>query len=104
MVYKREDPSFVQGLQWDPKKKLLVESVGLYEESRTQFLAIYDDIATIQPVQVTPYEDDKLFGEGITLLNETHYIELTWKEKVVRLLDRNTLTEKSQFKQWDGVK
>ena len=46
----------------------------------------------------------KHFGEGICVLNDDTLIELTWKEKTVRLLDSSTLDEKSTLKMWDGVK
>ena len=53
------------------------------------------------------YEDASLFGEGITLLNETTWIELTWLEKRVRLLDRENLKEVTFFdmsEKWPDVK
>ena len=82
---------------------MLVESTGLYKESRTQFLKINDHKKTIEPTVVKNYKVEH-FGEGISVLNEDTLIELTWKEKTVRLLDASTLEEKRTFKMWDGVK
>ena len=46
-VYKRDDPSFVQGLFWDSEKQKLVESTGLYGQSRTQYLQVNDSVKKI---------------------------------------------------------
>ena len=60
-------------------------------------MEIDEEKKEIRPVLQVDYEDPKLFGEGITLLNETTWIELTWMEKKVRLLDRDTLKEVNSF-------
>ena len=41
--------------------------------------------------------DEEVFGEGICWLNPTEFIEMTWKEDLVYILDRDTLKVKRQF-------
>ena len=91
-VYRREDPSFIQGLYWDAEKRMLLESTGLYGQSKTQWLTIDDAQKTVRP-QFTVDYPERFFGEGLSYLNATHWIELTWMERTVRLLDRDTLSE-----------
>lgn len=50
-----------------------------------------------------PYEND-YFGEGISYLNDQEWIELTWKDKVVNLLDRDSLEVTRTIEMWPGVK
>lgn len=50
-----------------------------------------------------PY-DAAHFGEGISLLNDNEWIELTWKERKVKILDRWTLETKREIAMWDGVR
>ena len=50
--------------------------------------------------------DDRVFGEGICKLNDEEFIEMTWKEDVVYILDRKTLKPKREFimsEYWPGV-
>ena len=50
--------------------------------------------------------DDRVFGEGICKLNDEEFIEMTWKEDVVYILDRKTLKPKREFimsEYWSGV-
>lgn len=102
-MYKRTDPNFIQGLYWDVGTKRLLESTGLYKESRTQWVQLDEQNKQTQTVLKQDY-DPKHFGEGITPLDDNTLIELTWKEGVVRLLDSKTLKEKKQIKMWPGVK
>lgn len=41
-VYRRTDPSFIQGLYFDADRKQLIESTGLYGQSYTHWLNIDD--------------------------------------------------------------
>ena len=41
--------------------------------------------------------DDRVFGEGICKLNDEEFIELTWKEDKVYILDNKTLKPKREF-------
>ena len=66
-------------------------------------MKVNDVTKEIEPVLVKNY-NKKHFGEGISQLNADTLIELTWREKTVRLLDSETLEEKSTFKMWEGVK
>ena len=50
-----------------------------------------------------PYKKDQ-FGEGISKLDDKRWIELTWKEKVVNILDKDTLITLETIPQWAGVK
>ena len=47
---------------------------------------------------------EKQFGEGISKLNDDQWIELTWKEKTVNILDRDTLQTLYTIPMWAGVK
>ncbi len=99
-AYKRTDPSFIQGLLWDNDKGQLLESTGLYKESRTQWLEIDDEYSSISPSISKDY-DPADFGEGISILPDGRWIELTWQERKVRLLDHDTLEEKATIPMWD---
>ena len=47
---------------------------------------------------VNPYDLDKsLFGEGLCPRNKDEFVVLTWKEKKVFVLDRETLELKEEF-------
>ena len=52
---------------------------------------------------MVPYKKEH-FGEGISKLDDERWIELTWKERTVNLLDKNTLETLSTMPMWDGVK
>ena len=45
-----------------------------------------------------------MFGEGISRLDDKQWIELTWLEKTVNILDKNTLQVKRSIPLWKGVK
>jgi glutaminyl-peptide cyclotransferase len=75
----------------------------LYSESRNQYLEIDEATATIKPVMVEPIADE-LFGEGISVLNDTELIQLTWMENVVNILDRESLKVKRTLPACEGVK
>jgi len=103
-VYRRKEPTFVQGLYFDQTTRKLVESTGLNGESKTQWLEIVEPLGFVQPTLAVDM-DVRFFGEGICPLKEgKEFIELTWKEGIVNILDWNTLLVKSQFKIWSGVK
>ena len=57
---------------------------------------------TPSPVKV-PYLKH-LFGEGISKLSDDTWIELTWKEKKVNILDRDSLETVNSMPMWKGVK
>ena len=52
---------------------------------------------------MVPYKKEH-FGEGISKLDDQRWIELTWKERTVNLLDKNTLETLSTIPMWEGVK
>ena len=49
-----------------------------------------------------PYEGNE-FGEGISVLNDKEWIELTWKDKVVHVLDHDSLEVKRTIDMWSGL-
>jgi glutamine cyclotransferase len=53
-------------------------------------LEINEEEKTISPI-ITQNINSKYFGEGITVLNDTHYLALTWTDKVMLIVDRQTL-------------
>jgi glutamine cyclotransferase len=44
----------------------------------------------IQPIKKKKYYES-YFGEGITLLDDDHYVALTWRDKQILIIDRQTL-------------
>ena len=44
--------------------------------------------------ELTEPMDEEVFGEGICWLNPTEFIEMTWKEDLAYILDRDTLKVK----------
>ena len=55
----------------------MIESVGWYGSSRTQWLSIQEELGLVRP-ELTEYMDEEVFGEGICWLNPTEFIEMTW--------------------------
>ena len=58
-IYRRSDPSFCQGLFYDVSVGKMVESTGLYGESRTQWLNIDEDLGVVSPTNVVVDYDKK---------------------------------------------
>ena len=82
----------------------MLESTGLYGSSVTQWLNIDNSTGDVSPTEtIVPYKSE-LFGEGISKLDNNRWIELTWKERVVNILDRNTLETLATMEMWKGVK
>jgi glutamine cyclotransferase len=72
----------------------------LYEESKTYELKFNHELGLVLPTGKEGWYYDHEFGEGVSILNETELIELTWLEKNVHILDRDTLSIKRDFKLW----
>ena len=102
-IYRRTDPNYLQGLFWDAKHDTLIESTGLVGKSKVQRLAIRHELGVIQPEQVVPYTD-AVFGEGMSQLNSTHYIWLTFTERLVNIVDRDSLKIVDTIPMWEGVR
>lgn len=81
-AYPHDTAAFTQGLEFH--KGVLLESTGL--EGRSS-------LRKVDPVTGKPKElkklDNKLFGEGITVLNDTLY-QLTWQNHKVLMYDPKT--------------
>ncbi|MBD0331648.1 MAG: glutaminyl-peptide cyclotransferase, partial [Chitinophagaceae bacterium] len=73
--YPHDTSSYTQGLAF--YKGQVFEGTGSYGRSRLMQIDLKTGKAIKQEVL-----DPKLFGEGITILNDTIY-QLTWKEKIV---------------------
>lgn len=76
-AYPHDTASFTEGLEF--YNNTLLESTGLYEKSKLRQV----DLATGQVLQEVNL-DAKLFGEGISVMNDTIY-QMTWQEHVVLL-------------------
>lgn len=75
--------SFVQGLEYDNDGSLLLSN-GKYGDSELiRFKPGYQEIS--QKIDL----EDKYFGEGLTIVNDKIY-QLTWKENIVFVYDKNT--------------
>lgn len=72
-----------------------MESAGWYKISLAQILEIDPEVDEISPIKMQPY-NTKYFGEGLTLFDDNTYIALTWQNKKMMLLDRETLTIKKE--------
>ena len=106
-VYMRKDNNFLQGLYWCPKRKQFLESAGLYLKSKVEYLAQSpeNDRVEVQDPDTNPYIYDKRqFGEGLCPRNEDELVVLTWRERKILILDRNTLEEKETFEMDSRIK
>lgn len=98
-IYLREDPSFLQGIEYLGDGKF-IENAGLYGLSKTSLTRI--DGSTIKVENEVSMENN-LFGEGICTLANGNFIRLTWREGLVHLLDTNLL-EVESFPLWKEVR
>merc|ERR1711997_221487 len=93
-IFVRKENNFIQGFYYDATVESFVESTGLYGQSKVQWLKQDPDDDRILEIDdsVNPYDLDKsLFGEGLCPRNEEEFVVLTWKEKKIIVLDRETL-------------
>jgi glutamine cyclotransferase len=81
-VHPHDPSSFTQGLIYDSKEDILIEGSGNYTESRLMKVKL----GQAQPI-FTIDLDDKYFGEGVTMMNDTIY-QLTYKNKKGFYYDR----------------
>ncbi|MGG7101201.1 glutaminyl-peptide cyclotransferase [Rhodococcus sp. 24CO] len=92
-VYDHDGGAFTQGLEIDGDR--LYESTGRVGESwvrSTQFDGTPVSGPDIARAELAP----PLFGEGITVIGDALW-QLTWKNGVAIVRDRNTLTERGRF-------
>ncbi|WP_153799590.1 glutaminyl-peptide cyclotransferase [Foetidibacter luteolus] len=88
-VYPHDTTSYIQGLIW--YNNSLYEGTGNYGESRLMKVDINSGKAS-QAIDL----DKKIFGEGITILNDKIY-QLTWKEHKVFVYDTKTFKKLQEF-------
>lgn len=86
-VYAHDPKAFTQGLLWHNGK--LYEGTGREGISSVRILDLDSSDGT--PAKLVPIDDD-LFGEGIAIW-EDRLIQLTWKDRVVIIYDKETLEE-----------
>ena len=89
-TYPHDTSSYTQGLLI--YKGELVEGTGNYGKSKLKKVDLKSG-TTKQEIKL----DDKFFGEGVTILNDTVY-QLTWKEKKVFVY---TLKDFKKIKEFD---
>ena len=87
--FPHDPDAYCQGLFFDDG--MLYEGTGRYGESTLRRV----DLATGRPEQLVRL-DRNLFGEGITPWGN-HIIQLTWKEHVALVYDRQTLQQTGRF-------
>ena len=69
----------------------------------TQWLDIDDENRLIKQTDtIVPYEGRE-FGEGISVLDDDSWVELTWKDGIVNILDRDSLELLDTMDMWPGV-
>ncbi|EKX54632.1 hypothetical protein GUITHDRAFT_55786, partial [Guillardia theta CCMP2712] len=88
--YEHDQRSFTQGLEFDGEDTML-EGTGLYGKSLLRRLR-YKDSKVLQETAL----DEDLFGEGITVYQD-FIVQLTWKENVALVYDKNSLERKGSF-------
>jgi glutamine cyclotransferase len=88
-TYPHDTSSYTQGLEF--RNGQLFEGTGNYGFSKLLQVDLKTGKASKQL-----FLDPKLFGEGITILNDTLY-QLTWKEKLVLAYDPQTLKKLKEF-------
>lgn len=89
-TYPHDPKAFTQGLIY--RDGVLYESTGLFNESTLRRV----ELATGKVLQQTKV-DDKYFAEGLTELNGA-LLQLTWKDGLGFVYDRNTLTFRETFR------
>jgi glutaminyl-peptide cyclotransferase len=90
-------------LYFDPIRRDLVQSSGWYKISKTQWLHINDQLSVIKDTLTEPMPKE-VFGESICPLDAERFIELTWQDKKVYILDRRTLKRIETRDMWPQVK
>jgi glutamine cyclotransferase len=88
-VYPHDESAFTQGLVFEDG--ILYEGTGLYGESTLRKV----DLETGNVTQIH-YLSSELFGEGITIF-ENKIIQLTWKNNLGIVYDRNSFEKLNQF-------
>lgn len=88
--YPQSPTVFTQGLEFN--NGLLYEGAGIFGESQL----LIRKLESAVPLNTVPL-DRTLFGEGITLLNDTLY-QLSWKSRRGFIYDAQTLEPKGEFK------
>lgn len=88
-IYKRDYECFTQGFFVEPTDHtFFVESCGWYQKSRALTSALVGDkLVQQQSVKF----NSRYFGEGIALLNSTHYVALTWQDKKFIIIEKEGL-------------
>src|SRR5579885_216497 len=96
-VYPHDTTAFTQGLQYF--NGLLYEGTGDYKNSSVRIVDLKSGKVKEKKLMGTK----ELFGEGITILNDTVY-QLTWKNNVVFVYDVRNIhkTVKTFFWQKEG--
>ena len=57
----------------------------------------------MSPILTEPYRE-QVFGEGMSELDDDRYIWLTFKERLVNIVDRETLRIIETMPMWSGVR
>lgn len=89
-TYPHDITSYTQGLEFHDGK--LYESTGQYGESKLREID-YKNGTIVRNINL----DKSLFGEGLTILNETIY-QLTWKSGLGFTYDLNNFEKTGSFK------
>jgi len=88
-TYAHDTNAFTEGLVFSDGS--LYESTGQYGSSSLRKVNL--ETGSIQQIYNLP---EQYFGEGITIFNNT-IIQLTWKEQIAFLYDKNTFTPEGNF-------
>lgn len=75
-IYKREDPTFIEGLYFDDSTGRMLESSGWYDSSKV--LWTYLDDSTHAVKVLNSMERAGVFGEGVCPINDSELIWLTY--------------------------
>jgi len=91
--YPHDTGAYTQGLQWHKGK--LFEGTGDYERSSIRIT----DLNTGKIEQIHKMGSNKIFGEGITILNGKIY-QLTWQSNTVYVYDENNIQKPIKTLSW----
>lgn len=91
--YPHDTSAYTQGLQYYNGK--MYEATGDFENSSLRIT----DYKTGKVDKIHPMGTDKIFGEGITILNNKIY-QLTWQSNIVYVYDINNINKPEKTFNW----
>ena len=100
-IYRREDPTFIEGLGWDAERGMLLESSGWNGTSKINWESVNENDLSIDVEQ--SISRPGIFGEGVSPINDHELIWMTYHDGDVFVVDKDTLEVKEDktFDLWE---